>query len=38
VACSHAANQLKAQVEKAGVAGFNMGIRVMKKAIKRIEG
>jgi len=38
VACSHAANQLKAQVEKAGVPGFNMGIKVMKKAIKRIEG
>lgn len=38
VACSHAANQLKAQVEKAGIPGFNMGIKVMQKAIKRIEG
>ena len=38
VACSHAANQLKAQVEKAGVAGLKMGVRIFQKTIKRIEG
>lgn len=38
VACSYAANQLKAQVEKAGVAGLKMGARVFSKTIKRIEG
>lgn len=38
VACSHAANQLKAQVEGVGIAGFQAGIRVFSKAIKRIEG
>jgi len=38
VACSHAANQLKSQVEKAGIAGFELGIKVMQKSIKRIEG
>lgn len=37
VACSHAANQLKAQVEKAGVAGLKMGVKVFQKTIKRIE-
>lgn len=38
VACSYAANQLKAQVEKAGIAGLKMGVRVFSKTIKRIEG
>lgn len=38
VACSHAANQLKSQVEGAGIMGFQMGIRVFSKSIKRIEG
>jgi hypothetical protein len=38
VACSHAANQLKAQVEGVGIAGFKMGIRVFEKSIKRING
>ena len=38
VACSHAANQLKSQVEGVGIAGFEMGIRVFSKSIKRIKG
>lgn len=37
VACSHAANQLKSQVEAAGVAGLKMGVRIFQKTIKRIE-
>lgn len=38
VACSHAANSLKSQVEKAGVAGLKMGVKIFAKTIKRIEG
>lgn len=38
VACSHAANQLKAQVEAAGVEGLKMGVRIFQKTIKRIQG
>ncbi len=38
VACCYAANQLKSQVEAAGIAGIKMGARVFNKAIKRIEG
>lgn len=38
VACSHAANSLKSQVEKAGVAGLKMGVKIFSKTIKRIEG
>jgi hypothetical protein len=38
VACCHAANQLKSQVEKAGVPGLKMGVKIFQKTIKRIEG
>lgn len=37
VACCHAANQLKSQVEKAGVPGLQMGVKIFQKTIKRIE-
>jgi len=38
VACSNAANQLKAQFEQAGIAGLKAGENVFKKSIKRIKG
>lgn len=38
VACCHAANQLKSQVEQAGVPGLKMGVKIFQKTIKRIEG
>lgn len=37
VACSHAANQLKSQVESAGIPGLEMGIKIFQKTIKRME-
>ena len=37
VACCHAANQVKSQFEKAGVAGLKIGAQVFTKAIKRME-
>jgi hypothetical protein len=37
VACSYAANQLKSQVEAAGIAGLKMGARVFTRTIKRME-
>lgn len=37
VACCYAANQLKSQVEKAGLAGIKMGARVFNRTIKRME-
>lgn len=37
VACCHAANQLKAQVEQGGIPGLQMGIRILEKAIKRTD-
>lgn len=37
VACSYAANQLKAQFEKAGLPGLKAGENVFKKSIKRIK-
>jgi len=37
VACSYAANQLKAQFEAAGIAGLKAGENVFKKSIKRIK-
>lgn len=37
VACSYAANQLKSQVESAGIAGLKMGARVFNRTIKRME-
>lgn len=37
VACSYAANQLKAQFESAGLIGLKAGENVFKKSIKRIK-
>lgn len=37
VACCHAANQVKSQFEKAGVAGLKIGAQVFLKTIKRME-
>lgn len=37
VACSYAANQLKAQFESAGLVGLKAGENVFKKSIKRIK-
>jgi repressor of nif and glnA expression len=37
VACCYAANQLKSQVEAAGIAGIKMGARVFNRTIKRME-
>lgn len=37
VCCSHAANSLKAQVEKGGVEAYKVGIKVFTKAAKRLE-
>lgn len=37
VACSYAANQLKSQVESAGIAGLKMGAQVFTRTIKRME-
>lgn len=36
VACSHAANQLKSQFEKAGIVGLKAGRSVFDKALKRM--
>jgi repressor of nif and glnA expression len=38
VACCYAANQLKSQVESAGMAGLKMGERVFSRSIKRMGG
>jgi repressor of nif and glnA expression len=37
VACCYAANQLKSQVEAAGLEGIKMGARVFNRTIKRME-
>lgn len=37
VACCYAANQLKSQVEAAGIEGIKMGARVFNRTIKRME-
>ncbi|QNO00793.1 hypothetical protein phiPsa397_150 [Pseudomonas phage phiPsa397] len=38
VACCHAANQMKGQLESLGVVGLKAGRAIFDKAIKRIEG
>ena len=37
VACCHAANQVKSQFEKAGIAGLKIGAQVFTKTIKHLE-
>lgn len=38
VACCNAANNIKAQLEGAGLAGLKAGRNIFSKSIKRIEG
>lgn len=38
VACCHAANQLKSMCEGGGLQGYQIGAKVLTKAVKRIQG